>query len=341
MRHTLLVATTNTHKLGELRQLLADLPLDLIAPTDVWRAPPTVVEDGVTFAENARKKAVSLARASGLLTLADDSGLEVDALGGAPGVRSARYAHERATDGENRAALLAALYVWICVPESAVWRVERERARAVAGARTAVVDARAGRVAVREIFAPGLRRKTLLGTLAAACALTGYWGANTWLPTYLVRERGLDAAAMARYVLLLNAGMFVGYQLLGWLADRIGHKRSLELFTLVALAGYLLVILVPDWRMVLAGSVLFISWTAVSLPAIMSLVSKAVPKDRRSLGVSLHSFTRRVPMALGPLAGGLLINAYGKVQGTRAAFCAAFAMASARACGERRCCADP
>ncbi|MFO0671038.1 MAG: non-canonical purine NTP pyrophosphatase [Polyangiaceae bacterium] len=109
MRHTLLVATTNTHKLGELRQLLADLPLDLIAPTDVWRAPPTVVEDGVTFAENARKKAVSLARASGLLTLADDSGLEVDALGGAPGVRSARYAHERATDGENRAALLAAL----------------------------------------------------------------------------------------------------------------------------------------------------------------------------------------------------------------------------------------
>ena len=112
----------------------------------------------------------------------------------------------------------------------------------------------------------------------------------------------------------------------GWLADRIGHKRSLELFTLVALAGYLLVILVPDWRMVLAGSVLFISWTAVSLPAIMSLVSKAAPKDRRSLGVSLHSFTRRVPMALGPLAGGLLINAYGKVQGTRAAFCAAFAM---------------
>lgn len=109
MRHTLLVATTNQHKLGELRQLLAELPLDLIAPTDVWKAPPTVIEDGVTFAENARKKAVSLARASGLLTLADDSGLEVDALGGAPGVRSARFAHERATDGENRAALLAAL----------------------------------------------------------------------------------------------------------------------------------------------------------------------------------------------------------------------------------------
>ena len=109
MRHTLLVATTNTHKLGELRQLLADLPLDLIAPTDVWRAPPTVVEDGVTFAENARKKAVSLARASGLLTLADDSGLEVDALNGAPGVRSARYAGPGAGDAANVAKLLEAL----------------------------------------------------------------------------------------------------------------------------------------------------------------------------------------------------------------------------------------
>ena len=68
-----------------------------------------MVEDGETFAENATKKAVSIARATMMLTLADDSGLEVDALGGAPGVRSARYAHSRATDGENNAALLAAL----------------------------------------------------------------------------------------------------------------------------------------------------------------------------------------------------------------------------------------
>jgi len=112
----------------------------------------------------------------------------------------------------------------------------------------------------------------------------------------------------------------------GWLADRIGHKRSLELFTIVALFGYLLVILFPAWQMVLVGSVFFISWTAISLPAIMSLVAKTVPKERRSFGVSLHSFVRRIPMALGPIIGGILIGTYGRIQGVRVAFGAAFVM---------------
>jgi len=106
----------------------------------------------------------------------------------------------------------------------------------------------------------------------------------------------------------------------GYLADRLGYKRSLELFTGVAMLGYLVVILVPSWQAVLVGSIFFISWTAVSLPAIMSLVSKSVPKERRSLGVSIHSFFRRVPMALGPIAGGILIGMYGRERGIRLAF---------------------
>lgn len=109
MRHTLVVATQNAGKLAELRALLAALPLEVVSSDDVLTRKITVVEDGDTFAENATKKATTIARATMMLTLADDSGLEVDALGGAPGVRSARYAHPRATDGENNAALLAAL----------------------------------------------------------------------------------------------------------------------------------------------------------------------------------------------------------------------------------------
>ena len=112
----------------------------------------------------------------------------------------------------------------------------------------------------------------------------------------------------------------------GYLADRLGYKKSLQIFTAVAMFGYLLVILIPAWQAVLVGSVFFISWTAVSLPAIMSLVSKAVPKERRSFGVSLHSFFRRIPMALGPIAGGILIGAYGRVAGIRIAFVGAFVM---------------
>jgi XTP/dITP diphosphohydrolase len=106
---TLVVATGNRGKLEELRALLAELPLRVLGVAEVLSAPPRVVEDGATFAENAIKKARAVAQATMMLTLADDSGLEVDALGGRPGVRSARFAHERATDAENNAALLAAL----------------------------------------------------------------------------------------------------------------------------------------------------------------------------------------------------------------------------------------
>jgi XTP/dITP diphosphohydrolase len=109
MIETLVVATGNRGKLAELRALLADLPLRVLSAAEVLVEPPVVVEDGETFAANAIKKAVAVARATGSLTLADDSGLEVDALDGKPGVRSARFAGEHATDAENCAALVAAL----------------------------------------------------------------------------------------------------------------------------------------------------------------------------------------------------------------------------------------
>lgn len=113
----------------------------------------------------------------------------------------------------------------------------------------------------------------------------------------------------------------------GYFADRIGYKRSLQLFTLIAMFGYLLVLLIPAWQAVLIGAVFFISWTAVTLPAVMSLVSQVIPKSKRTLGVSLHSFFRRIPMALGPVVGGILIGAFGRVSGVRMAFGAALVMA--------------
>src|SRR4029077_16735230 len=106
---TLVVATTNRGKLEELRALLAGLPIRVQAVTEILRNPPLVVEDGSTFADNAIKKARAVANATMMLSLADDSGLEVDALDGSAGGGSARFAHDRATDAENNAALLAAL----------------------------------------------------------------------------------------------------------------------------------------------------------------------------------------------------------------------------------------
>jgi XTP/dITP diphosphohydrolase len=109
MTHSLVVATHNRGKLDELRALLASLDVQVLSTQDVTKREIVVVEDGDTFEANAKKKAQTVATATMMLTIADDSGLEVDALGGAPGVRSARFAGERATDAENNAALLAAL----------------------------------------------------------------------------------------------------------------------------------------------------------------------------------------------------------------------------------------
>lgn len=107
-RRRLLVATRSGHKLAELRDLLALDRTELVTLDDLGIV-DDVDESGRTFAANARLKARAGARASGLPTLADDSGLEVEALGGGPGVRTRRYAGPRATDEENNAKLLAAL----------------------------------------------------------------------------------------------------------------------------------------------------------------------------------------------------------------------------------------
>jgi XTP/dITP diphosphohydrolase len=107
-RPRLLVATRSTHKLAELRQLLALPRAELVTLDDVG-IDEDVEETGSTFEANARLKARFAARASGLPSLADDSGIEVDALGGRPGVRTRRYAGEDATDAQNNAKLLGEL----------------------------------------------------------------------------------------------------------------------------------------------------------------------------------------------------------------------------------------
>ena len=102
----LLLATTNRGKINEYRSLLKGLPFQLTTPPEE-EIYIDVEEDYDSMEENARHKAITFADASGLIALADDSGLEVDALGGEPGVRSARYAGDDASDSERNEYLLA------------------------------------------------------------------------------------------------------------------------------------------------------------------------------------------------------------------------------------------
>jgi XTP/dITP diphosphohydrolase len=105
-KNRLLIATNNPGKVEELRALLKGLPIQLVTPMEL-NLVFEVLEDGKSYAENAEKKAAAFAHESGLASLADDSGLEVEALGGAPGLYSARYLSKPgATDGDRRAYLL-------------------------------------------------------------------------------------------------------------------------------------------------------------------------------------------------------------------------------------------
>jgi XTP/dITP diphosphohydrolase len=107
-KRRLVVATRSEHKLRELRELL-DLDRTELVTLDDLGVDGEPVEDGLTFEANAAKKARWAARATGLPALADDSGIEVQALDGAPGVRTRRYAGENATDADNNRKLLGAL----------------------------------------------------------------------------------------------------------------------------------------------------------------------------------------------------------------------------------------
>jgi MFS family permease len=113
----------------------------------------------------------------------------------------------------------------------------------------------------------------------------------------------------------------------GYLSDKIGYKNALAVFNLVSMLGYVIVIAFPTWQAVIVGAFFFISWDALSLPATMSLVATVLPKEKRTMGVSVHSFIRRIPMALGPLIGGLLIARYGETTGIRIAFALALVLA--------------
>jgi XTP/dITP diphosphohydrolase len=104
----LLLATNNQGKVREYQNLLGGICFELVTPAQ-QNIKLDVEETGGTFEENARLKAVAFAKAGGLLTLADDSGLEVDALNGEPGIRSSRYAGESATDADRVNYLLAKL----------------------------------------------------------------------------------------------------------------------------------------------------------------------------------------------------------------------------------------
>ena len=176
---------------------------------------------------------------------------------------------------------------------------------------------------LRDFF--GLRRNLVL-LLAAIVAIGA--GEETWMrfvPKYL---ESLGAAA-------LIIGLYDGLKTLlgaiyaypgGVVVDRWGHRTGLVAFTAISIAGYVLVLVVPSWPAVIGGTFLFLAWSALSLPAMFSLVAANLSSAKHTMGIGVQSLIKRVPIIIGPLIGGVLIDRYGVVGGVRAGLGISIAM---------------
>jgi MFS family permease len=159
-----------------------------------------------------------------------------------------------------------------------------------------------------------LRRNTALLLVALVLAGTGE---KLWL------------GFAPKYLQLLGAtvfiiGLFDALQTLlgalyaypgGWLTDRMGQRRALMLFSALSIVGYVLVLLWHHWLALVVGAVFYLAWSALSLPTTFTIVATSLETRQHTMGIGIQSMVRRVPMMLGPLAGGWLISRFGWTKG--------------------------
>ncbi|MEO5346499.1 MAG: MFS transporter [Magnetococcus sp. YQC-9] len=172
-----------------------------------------------------------------------------------------------------------------------------------------------------------LRRETVGLLLLVVLVGLGERLAERFLPIYLMALGGGTwvIGTLGAMQNLLNALYALPG---GYLAEHLGIRKSLVIINLIAMCGYLLVILVPRWEAVLVGAVLFLAWSSLSLPASMGLIAKVLPSNKRTMGVTMHSLVKRLPMALGPVIGGVCVDRFGEVDGIRLAFIIALVLAA-------------
>jgi MFS family permease len=163
----------------------------------------------------------------------------------------------------------------------------------------------------------GLRRNLVLMLIAI---VTIGAGEETWMrfvPKYL---ESLGAAALV-------IGLYDGLKTLlgavyaypgGAVVDRWEHRAGLVAFTAISIVGYLVVLLIPQWPAVIGATFLFLAWSTFSLPAMFSLVATNLSAAKHTMGIGIQSLIKRLPIVIGPLTGGMLIDRYGIGGGVRA-----------------------
>jgi MFS family permease len=162
----------------------------------------------------------------------------------------------------------------------------------------------------------GLRHNLVLLLITIVVISSGEELWTRFLPKYL-QTLGAGALIIGTFDALRTAlGAIYAYPG-GILVDRWGHRRALAGFTLLSIAGYALVALIPHWAAIIGGMFLFLSWTCFSLPASFSLIGASLAQDKHTMGVAVQSFVKRLPIIVGPLLGGILIDKLGVIAGVR------------------------
>ena len=214
-------------------------------------------------------------------------------------------------------SLIGAAYIYFFVPESEAWRKQKEEQ---------VQRGEDAKVSIGEIFSKDLWKITVLATMTASFSFMAYWGATTWIPTFLVKERHLDFKTMSYFFLVLNIGMFIGYNVFGYLADLIGRKKSLILSflgTAVTLPMY-----------VMAESQMALFWLGPLYAFFVTFVGifgsyfgELYPIRVRTLGAGFCFNVGRGFSAFAPFVLGVVATKYGLSTGIN--ICAVFFAASA------------
>ena len=162
----------------------------------------------------------------------------------------------------------------------------------------------------------GLERNVVLA--ASADSLLGFgeelW--NKFLPKYL-EALGAGPVAIGLFGAAKNFFDAIYQYPGGWLADQIGRRHALQIFVGLASLGYLIYFVSPSWHVMFLGLAFVMAWASMASPAVFALIGDTLPKDRRAIGFTMQSILKRMPMALAPLIGGVLLETFGIINGTR------------------------
>lgn len=157
-------------------------------------------------------------------------------------------------------------------------------------------------------------------SIASGCLLILGLGEELWkkfLPKYL-EALGANTQVIGLFGTAENFLDAIYQYPGGWLADRLGSRRSLLIFIVCAMSGYVVYLVSPSWPLVFVGLALVMAWQSMASPAIFALIADSLPREQRAMGFTLQSILKRVPVVVAPVAGGVLIVSLGTVGGIQA-----------------------